>query len=207
MDLTTFKDIASAAQSVVAICAIIVGAVWGYMLFIVKGAIYPLVNGDIIATHVSMRDSRNLLYVKAELKNDGIVSIYIEKLLIKVRKIYPLPSTAIEQHFDPGNIAGEPKEVDTIDFCDLPLEVTIEPGNKVDYTYVFLIDDNIEAIEIKSIHHLQMSRGRLIRLLQRKESQRLVGWASHLMYSFKTQTNNQSPASATRPSPTPHGAP
>lgn len=90
-DVEFFRDIASIAQSITTMLAIVVSGFWGYWVFVKNRQQYPRANLSQSITHRKI-DGRNiLLHVVVIVQNVGEILLCLRTAETRIQKVLPLP--------------------------------------------------------------------------------------------------------------------
>lgn len=171
MTLDTTKTTVEIIESVAKIAALIVGAVWTYMLFIKKRSGYPRATVAHDASLIPLNAERALLRVSITIKNTSEVLLTVASIRVDVKRISPFdgqsPSLGYagdQQSFEYAwpsigeamphpALEIEPGESDAVhlDFIVEPATASVQI-----YSYVKNVTKRARAIgwNCTSVHHL-----------------------------------------------------
>lgn len=177
--LDTTKKILDIGQSAVTIIAIILGGCWTYRLFIKKRESYPRANVENEISHYDLNSNLFLLHVKVKIKNIGDVLLSIKEMEIRVQQILPIHNEISGSI----NISNKVKtrEKDEIPWPMLDGKIQnyesklyeIEPGESDESPFDFIIDKNLEVIEVYSYFQ------------NIKKEERDLGWGCTSIYKLE----------------------
>jgi len=173
--ITVVKDILT-------IIAIIVGAIWTYLLFIKKRQKYPRANISHNVKHVPLVDDQILLYVNVTLTNIGEVLLSLASADVRVNRVLPLSdelSETIGRGEDPVK-EGE-IEVEWPMIHDRPRkwkegEFEIEPGESDHLHFEFLLESDIEVVVLYTY------------FINVKKRERDIGWNLTTVYDLRSSS-------------------
>jgi hypothetical protein len=160
---TTFKDVIDGIEALFTIIAIIVGGVWTYMLFIKRRQQYPRADITHKIINIPLTNGKTLLRVKTIISNPGEVLLTLASGETRVQQILPLSddiTADIAVGKDPvveGTEAGWPllgRRVREGAPCE------IEPGEKDEICYDFVIDSGVQATFVYSYYRNIMKKDR-----------------------------------------------
>lgn len=149
------KDIAAGIESIVTAIGIIVGGYWSYMLFVKQRQKYPraVITHKII--HKSISDGKVLLNVCATISNIGGVLLSLDHIQTRVQQIRPLHPDILEKIQQ-----GVPTEKDESEIHwpylatrESNLNVNdyeVEPKEDDKFYYDFVLDSNVQTVEVYS---------------------------------------------------------
>lgn len=176
--LSAVEPLFTILKNFAAAIAIVVGGAWTYMLFVKKRQKYPRANVIHNITHKPLSDKKVLLHIKVLVTNIGDVLLSLILLETRISLILPLP-TSLEEDIDKGTvpIVDERAEIDwpEIDAKGLKWDKNmceIEPGEKDEYVFDFIIDSSIKTISIYSY----------VENVKKKE--RDIGWPVTTIYEL-----------------------
>jgi hypothetical protein len=175
MDLSDLKDFfaiiqacAGSVQACATVIAIIVGGVWSYMLFVQKRQRYPRANIEHRITHRSIPDNKLLLHVAVTVRNTGDVLLSLVSGQTRIQQILPLSLELL----DPISKGRDPVKAGDREIL-WPLiklrkqkwreqECEIEPGESDEFHYDFILDAEVQTIEVYSYFKNAKKPGREI---------------------------------------------
>lgn len=147
------KDIAAGIESIVTAIGIIVGGYWSYMLFVKQRQKYPRAKivHEIIHKHIST--GKFLLRVCVTVSNIGDVLLSLNHIETRIQQMRPLHPD-IEDKIK--NVV--PIKTDEIPWPSLDLkesnwdvkEYEVEPKEDDKFYYDFVLDSNIQTVEVYS---------------------------------------------------------
>lgn len=153
--LQRWKDAADATASSVNVIALIVGAAWGYLLFVRRRQKYPRANVEHRIAHWPAGD-RVVLHVIVRISNIGEVAIRLKSILARVQQLVPVPhdvSEAITAGRDPVDaneseitwpLVGE-RACDWQEACR-----EVEPGETEECHFDFVLPVELGMVEVYS---------------------------------------------------------
>ena len=161
MELSTIsatKDIADIVAAGFTVLAIIVGGGWGYVLFVRKRQKYPRANTKHEITHLQIADGKLLLHVDVTISNVGDVLISLVSGIIRIQQILsPSPELmdAIKERGDP--VKEGSREIEWPLIVERPSawasgEFEIEPGESEQIPYDFIINADVQTVEVYSYY-------------------------------------------------------
>ncbi|MCK4225153.1 MAG: hypothetical protein KAX39_08220, partial [candidate division Zixibacteria bacterium] len=173
------KDIGEALQPIAIVIALILGGAWSYMLFIKNRQKFPRANITHKISHKPISNNKVLLNVAAEISNTGDVLLSLLAGTTRVQQVLPL----LPEMLNTINEGKDPVSEETTEI-EWPLikekeknwkkrEFEIEPGEKDQIMYDFIIDYDIETVVVYS-HFKNVKKG-----------SRNIGWELTTVYDLK----------------------
>jgi hypothetical protein len=150
------KDIAEVLQAIATVIALMLGGAWSYMLFVKKRQKFPRANITHKIFHKPISTDKVLLNVTAEISNTGDVLLSLLSGTTRVQQVLPLSPEILKTINEGKNpIPEKEREVKwpLIDEKESDLKkekIEIEPGEKDQIVYDFIIDDDIETVVVYS---------------------------------------------------------
>jgi hypothetical protein len=166
--IKTNKDIFEILKNVATIMAMIVGAIWGYMLFVKKRQKYPCANISHQITHRSIDDQKFLLNVEVLISNVGTVLLSLVSAEIRILQVLPPPRDvlySIQKGIDPVRKAETEVQWPMIASRESTFQKNkyeIEPCEQDHFSFDFIIDKNIQTIQIYTFVRNEIKRKREI---------------------------------------------
>lgn len=168
MQASEIKDIAQIVQAVVTVIAVFVGGLWSYRLFVKKRQIYPRAQLAHRITCLPLTQKEKLLNVVVTVSNIGDVLVTIASAKARIQHILPLESVFAEKlkkREDPVK-----KDYSMVEWLPLAerepqwkdVKVEIEPGEKSDLEFDFIIDANVQIVRIYTFIRNTAKRRRVI---------------------------------------------
>ncbi len=184
-DVMAFKDTVQTVQAMVTICAIVIGGIWSYNLFIKERKHYPHANIEQKNSHVALSDRTNLLRVGIELTNTGSSRLLLGESIIRVQQILPLPPCPKQGPCAADEVKGALSKVErSTDRFSWPLiaertgnfegAFDIEPGEKDFVEFEFAVPSEVKVVRIYS--YFQNDK--------KAEDGHEVGWSVSSYYDF-----------------------
>ncbi len=171
------KDLSSAIQSLFVSLGVTIGGIWAYWQFHTYRQKYPSANISHQISKVIISDNEISLHVLVKITNVGRVIISLNKCDIRIQRVKPLL----------GNIEFNKKPDGTFldREIDWPIEAhierscergscEIEPGETEEFCYDFILDPNIEIVQVYS-HYVNHS------VKGKKE----LGWSLTTIFDMK----------------------
>lgn len=184
--ITRVKDSANILQSIFTVIALIISGTWGYWLFVQNRQRYPRATIEHQITHRPISDDKLLLHVVLNVHNIGNILLSIISIKTRVHQVFP-PSTEILEKIKKGEsplIEGYSEIgwhlLDKQEFNFEKGIYEIEPGEKHEFNHDFILDADIETLEVYSY------------IKNEKKLDREIGWDSTIMYDL---TSNQKDSS------------
>lgn len=146
------KEWADLLQGVVTTVALLVGGAWTYMLFVQKRQRYPRTSIEHRISHRRLESGKLLLTVEVVVANTGDVLVALEKGETLVKQLLP-PAPALARKAGNRPARHQATGWDLIAFePDDPGKhgVEIEPGNVDQSVYNFIVDGDLETIQVYS---------------------------------------------------------
>lgn len=175
------KDLSEVLKNYATIGAFIIGGFWVYLTFVRKREKYPRANVTHRIIHKKIDDKRILLKVTIDIHNTGATVMHIDRRLVRVQQMVPWPMVSLgpvclkkerteEQESEiqwpllgEVDMSGSGKE----QRCE------IEPGEKEEFDFDFVIDSEIKSVVIYSY------------LKNWKKGRKEIGWNKTTIYDIK----------------------
>ena len=154
--MTQVEQMASIIHSAAMVTALVVGGIWTYWLFVRKRQIYPRASIAHHSTHRDIGEGKTLLHVDVTVSNNGDVLVSLVESETRVQQVLPLTaqvSDKIVAGIDPvkkgdtevpwPHIGRHRKKWE-------PRMCEIEPGDSQQINHDFIVDSDVETIEIYS---------------------------------------------------------
>jgi hypothetical protein len=151
-----FPKIMAILSDIATICAIVVGGIWTYRLFVKKREDYArAVIKQEIEEHKILPE-KYLLRVTIYVQNIGSVAVYPTKSITKINKITPLTDVSLKGLLEKRPDIGDSD--DTILWPDVFIreqnleddDFYVEPGETEQIWTDFIVDDDTQIIQIYS---------------------------------------------------------
>lgn len=185
MKLTDIKDIADIVQAVVTSCALIIGGIWSYLLFVRKRQRYPRAKIEHQVTPRIVSTDATLLNINVIISNPGDVLLSLIKGEIEVRQVLP-PGGGFLQLLNSDKTVLYRR----VELIDWPLlfsyeedwkkenrTIEIEPGESERFLFSLLIHAEVKTIYIDSFFHNAKKR--------RKD----LGWSLETFHEISLSSN------------------
>jgi hypothetical protein len=154
-----FKQIVENLQGIATICAIIVGGIWTYDLFIKEREGYPHAEISHKYSRLLLPDNRILFRVGVEFTNSGKSLIVVTKYLVRVQQILPLLRCSEQGRCAQSElnsaIASIDRKEDRFDWPiiaertdSLSSHYVIEPGEKQEFDFEFVLSSDVKAVRV-----------------------------------------------------------
>ncbi|GEM_PF-1955595 len=154
LETKSISDLVELIKNIVYIFAIIVGAIWTYVLFYKNREKDPKANISLNIEHLEVNENQNLIRTNIIIENIGKVLIPVVSMDVRLMQILPQndkTKKAIDKFYSQANISRQ-----EIDWPELQGEqrhlnaevCEIEPGEKEFYFFDFIIDNKIKVVEI-----------------------------------------------------------
>jgi len=172
-------------KDIFTVVAILVGGIWSYLLFVRKRQKFPRANISHKITHKPIDDNKVLLHLDVGISNAGDVLISIISGIVRLHQIVPAPDellSTIRSGNDP--ISEEKNEYDWPLIAEREPKwekrnFEIEPGETDHANFDFIIDNDIETIEIYTY------------LKNKKKRFREIGWNLTTIYDLRPQKKGE----------------
>lgn len=168
MDISKIEYIADIILVAVTVIAIIIGGTWSYWLFVKNRQKFPRASIAHRITHRHIADGKLLLHVNVIISNTGDVLLSLIHLETRIQQLLPLPAGILDSINKGQNPVPEGEtEVawPLIDSQELEFkegECEIEPGESQEIHHDFIIDAEVETIEVYSYLINEQKRDRKI---------------------------------------------
>lgn len=151
-------DAVQVAESIITIAAIMLGGSWAYWRFVYLRQKFPHANITHEITTRAIGTGIRLLHVTVTIENMGDVLLKLGDSTLRVQQILPLSAElaeALEQGedlFEGGNteILWPGVTSKDIDLAQLPM--VLEPGEKDEILYDFILEDSLQTVKIYSYY-------------------------------------------------------
>lgn len=175
------EKIASIAQCIATILALIIGGWWTYKLFIEQRQDRPRLKLEHKITHRHLPNNKVLLSVEELLSNAGSVGLAIEQGEIRVIQVLPLPPKAselINKREELPEIVRHPQTWPVLESRSVkwsPGQFFLEPGEGDQLHSVFSLDNSVKTISIVTRFE--------------NPTQKELGWQFVTLYDIATDPN------------------
>lgn len=203
--LTLEKDYCTLIQSFVTVAAFIVGGIWALNQFTVEREGQPHANIKQEITSVALSNETNLLRVNVEFINTGISKIELKKYVIIIYQVLPVPArvnkeikyalantdrrrdrfnwTKLAQRYNTlvlnkTHPDASIQSVEKSRRLSLYEPVEIEPGEKENMDFEFVIPSRIKVVRVYSYFE--------------NEKEHLIGWSVASYYDFRISQKENS---------------
>jgi hypothetical protein len=158
--LETVKLVSDVASNVVTIGAVLVGGYWAWRAFFRERTGWPKADLQLAITHRELTATQTLLHAKVKVHNSGSGLMKLTECRVDVRQVLPLTDETTE---DLQNGILIPRGAAKAKWrtlnngrgiCrwgfgeDLGDEPEIEPGEKDEYGYDFILPSSLEAVYV-----------------------------------------------------------
>jgi hypothetical protein len=154
MNISRCKEIADIIQVAVTVAAVLIGGIWSYWLFVKNRQKYPRASIAHHITHRHIGNDKMLLHVSVTISNVGDVLLSLISLETRIQQVLPLSDEVLEAISKGQNPVSQGETEVTwplIDSQELELEkgeCEVEPGERQEIHHDFILDAEIEAIEV-----------------------------------------------------------
>lgn len=178
------KEIAEIAQALATAAAILVGGIWTYLLFVKRRQRYPRAEIKHIVTHKQIGNDKLLLHVCVVISNTGDVLVSLENGETRIQQLLP-PSGELLNDINKGvklHKEGE-TEISWPEIASIPKNwkrgtFEIEPGERDEIHYDFILNADVQCVEVYSYFRNFVKRGRNI------------GWNVTTIYDISKRSDN-----------------
>lgn len=155
--MESIKDIASIAQSLTTILAIIVSGFWGYWVFVKNRQLYPRAKLSHSLLYRSLGEGKSLLHVVVTIQNIGEILLSLRMVETRIHQMIPLPeevAASVKQGIDPVSL--DATEINSwtalgTHRCQFQKHLfEVEPGEVQEIHHDFIIADGIRTVLIYS---------------------------------------------------------
>jgi hypothetical protein len=156
MNTSKVREYVDIIQSAFTVIALIVGGIWSYWLFVQNRQKYPRANIAHRIAHRHIANGKLLLHVNVIISNTGDVLLSLIHLETRIQQVLPLPAGILDSINKGQNPVPEGEtEVawPLIDSQELEVkegECEIEPGESQEIHHDFIIDAEVETVEVYS---------------------------------------------------------
>jgi len=173
------KDLSEVLKNYATCGAFIIGAFWAYLTFVRKREKYPRANVIHRIIHKKIDDKRILLKVTIDIHNIGATVMHLDRRLIRIQQMVPWPMLSLKPVFLKKERTKEDESeiqwplLGEIDLSGKGQRCEIEPGEKEEFDFDFVIDSEIKSVVIYSY------------LKNRKKRRKEIGWNKTTIYDIK----------------------
>lgn len=181
-----------AASNVVQILAIIIGAIWTYMLFVRHREKWPRATLEHLIQHWSLDDRRRVLRVVEKITNTGGVLLRVSTRKTWVQQIHPMLPEPL-QALEAGTSQEAPwPTLGTHEKKEEKSPPELEPGESDHFEHDFLIDTEAETVQVYS--HFENERRRSSSWSRWRKVRDDRGWTLTTLHSLTSPkpTENKS---------------
>lgn len=149
MTWTDWKDLAAIVESIATVAALIVGAVWSYLVFVRQRLGFPRLELSIAPQVVAVPGGR-IIHAAAKLQNTGSVLVQADYAELRLRQIVPLPEKvrdSIDKNWDPVVAGKQEIEWPMLACREWNQKCEIEPGESETLDADFFVPGKVEVIE------------------------------------------------------------
>lgn len=174
--LTFWKELISAAQSLVTIIAICGGAIWYFK----RRRPFPRAKITHQIADKILADNKVLIRLVVTVLNQGEVLLSLEKGFAGVQQVNPCPQGLIDSIKGGCDIVAERKTEAAWDtLAERAITLTadareLEPGEEEEFNFDFLIDGGVKTVIIYSYFE------------NRRKKRRAVGWNKTTIYDLSS---------------------
>jgi hypothetical protein len=186
---TIIKDFASILQSIGVVVGLLVGGYWTYRLFIQNRQKYPRANLTHKIFHTKLHENKIFLRVKIIISNIGNVLICFNSGFTRISQISPVCNDVVNSINDFQKKIEHEIEWSMIDKKEIDAKkekCEIEPGESDEIYFDFLIDSDVEIVNIYS-YFANIKKKSICGSLFKKE--RPIGWQITTIYNLKEASN------------------
>lgn len=155
--MENIKDIASIAQSLTTILAIVVSGIWGYWIFVKNRQQYPRVKLSHSILYRKLETGKVLVHVTVTIQNIGGILLSLQMVETRIHQVFPLPKKAADAVAKGESpIAPDSTEIDSWTElgrhrCNFQKNLfEVEPGEVQDIHHDFIIPGSVETVLIYS---------------------------------------------------------
>lgn len=178
MCLSQLDEVASIIQALATVAALGLGGAWSFWLFVKNRQIYPSASIVHHITHRDIGEGKSLLHVDVVVSNVGDVLVSLIESETRVQQVLPLPASVqdtINSGQDPVPEGKTEVEWPLIDSHEQQLkkgQYEIEPGGSQQINHDFILDADVETIEVYS------------HVVNEKKRPRKLGWDLTSLYDL-----------------------
>jgi len=166
--LSRGKTIADIVESVFTVIAFVLSGAWAYTLFVRKRQRYPRARILHRITHKPISDDKVLLHVGVVISNPGEILISLVSLEVRIQQVLP-PAAELLDLLSQGQKLVKQGESEVawplIESRELSFderEIEIEPGERERIPFDFVIDAEVQTVEVYSYIKNEVKRDREI---------------------------------------------
>jgi len=184
------KEIVDIIQSLVTVIAIVVGGLCSYWLFVQNRQRYARASITHDITHVPIADDKILLHVSITVFNKGDILLPLESMETRIQCMLPPPDEVLDSIAKGHELVSEGEteyiwpSLDSRESRWKKHQREIEPNESQDIHYDFIIDAEIQVIQVYSFLENETKPGRDI------------GWDLTTLYDLRG--TGEAPTQATR---------
>ncbi len=173
------KDLSEVLKNYATVGAFIIGGFWVYLTFVRKREKYPRANVTHRIIHKNIDDKKVLLKVTIDIHNTGATVMHLDRRLVRVQQMIPWPMAALEPVCLKKEHAGEQESeiqwplLREVDLSGEEQRCEIEPGEKEEFDFDFVIDSEIKSVVIYSYFKNQ------------KKGRKEIGWNKTTIYDIE----------------------
>lgn len=172
-------------QSLGVIIGIIVGGYWTYRGFVQNRQKYPRANLSHKIFFIELPNNKKYLQVKVIITNIGNVLICLECGFTRITQILPFEEDINE--FDSIECEIEWPMIDKKSISSGNKKCEIEPGESDELNFDFIIDSDINLINIYSYFSNIKKKSIFSKMIKRERD---IGWQITTIYNLKEITNS-----------------
>lgn len=170
------KDLSEVLKNYATIGAFVLGGFWAYIAFIRKREKYPRASISHEIIHKKI-DDKILLRVGVCICNDGDTIMSLSRKLVRIQQMIPC-SDNILKTIDGERTKEDEAEIQwpllgEVDLSGKEQRCEIEPGEKEEFDFDFVIDSEIKSVVIYSYFK------------NRKKIRKKIGWNKTTIYDIK----------------------
>lgn len=156
MCLSQLERIANITQALATVAALALGGVWSYWLFVKRRQRYAHASIEHLVAHRHIGEGKVLLHVDTRVANIGQVLMSLVSMETRIQQVLPLPTDvaeSIRQGDDPVPEGETEVEWPLIQSHRQEFkkgECEIEPGETQDINHDFILDADLQTVEIYS---------------------------------------------------------
>lgn len=166
MCLSQVEQTANVIQALATAAALGLGGGWSIWLFMERRERYPRASIEHLVTHKPIGDGKVLLRVDVRVSNIGEVLMSLVCLETRIQQVLPVPTSVadkIRQGVDPVPEGGTDVEWPLLKSREPEFEKVdceIEPGETQDINYDFIVDSDVETVQVYSYVRNEKKRKR-----------------------------------------------
>lgn len=153
--MVSWSDVFANAAQVIALA---VGAAWAYNRFVLNRERWPRATLTHRVQHFDLRDGRRLVRVVEEIHNSGSILVQLSKRITRLQQVLPIETLPLEELEDGNKQEAGWLQIGEHNVAPGTGEARIEPGETDHFEHDFLIDDEVELLQVYS-HMVNVAHG------------------------------------------------